>query len=191
MAIPGPRTANHAYRVVAIAFSVLAFGCATSTPPETVGHVDVERYMGVWYEIAKFPVAFERGLVGVTAEYTLEGDGRIRVKNRGFKKSFDGKTSLIEGYATVPNPEEPGKLRIKFDPFPVRYFKADYWIVDLDQDYGYAVVSSPSRKMLWILSRTPSMRESQYNEIVERLAQRGFRVARLEKMPQQIGHSKR
>jgi apolipoprotein D and lipocalin family protein len=191
MARQGPRAANHAYQTTAVILSVLMFGCATKNPPQTVGHVDVGRYMGVWYEVAKFPVAFERGLVGVTAEYSLEEDGRIRVKNRGFKKSFDGKTSLIEGYATVPHPEDPAKLRIKFDPFPVRYFKADYWIVDLDANYGYSVVSSPSRKMLWILSRTPSMNESQYNEIVERLAQKGFKVARLEKMPQPIDHPER
>jgi lipocalin len=140
--------------------------------------------MGTWYEIAKFPVFFERGLVGVTAEYTLEDDGRVHVTNRGFKKSFEGKVSSIEGYAKVPDPESPAKLRIRFKPFPARLFPADYWIVDLDDEYTYAAVSAPSRDVLWILSRTPTMDENQYEEIVGRLEQRGFEVDKLEKMPQ-------
>jgi len=142
--------------------------------------------MGTWYEIAKFPVFFERGLVGVTAEYALEDDGRIHVTNQGFKKSFDGKVSSIQGYAKIPDPEDPGKLRVRFNPFPARLFAADYWIVDLDEDYDYAVVSNPSRKVLWILSRTPSMDEAQYEEIVKHLEERGFDIERLERMPQPI-----
>ena len=140
--------------------------------------------MGLWYEIAKFPVFFERGLVGVTAEYSLREDGRIRVRNRGFKKSFDGKESSIEGYATVPDPKIPAKLRVRFNPFPARLFAADYWIIEVDEDYAHAVVSGPSREVLWILSRTPLMDETCYEGIVDRLAQMGFEVDKLEKMPQ-------
>jgi apolipoprotein D and lipocalin family protein len=166
--------------------AILMLGCPAKNPPETVDDVDVERYMGTWYEIAKFPVFFERGLVGVTAEYALEDDGRIHVTNQGFKKSFDGKVSSIQGYAKIPDPEDPGKLRVRFNPFPARLFAADYWIVDLDEDYDYAVVSNPSRKVLWILSRTPSMDEAQYEEIVKHLEERGFDIERLERMPQPI-----
>ena len=169
---------------VATALSMLLIGCSEKDPPQVVGDVDIERYMGVWYEIAKFPVFFERGLVGVTAEYALEKDGRIHVTNRGFKKSFEGKVSSIEGYASVPDSENPAKLRIRFNPFPARLFPADYWIVDLDQEYEYAVVSGPSREVLWILSRTPSIDGTRYEDIVERLAQMGFEVDKLEKMPQ-------
>lgn len=170
--------------------AILLLGCPAKNPPETVDTVDVEQYMGTWYEIAKFPVFFERGLVGVTAEYELEDDGRIHVTNRGFKESFDGEVSSIEGYAKIPDPEDPGKLRVRFNPFPARLFAADYWIVDLGEDYDYAVVSNPSRKVLWILSRTPSMDEAQYEEIVQRLGERGFAVEQLEKMPQPTSQTK-
>ena len=166
------------------AFAVVLLGCPAKDPPQTVAHVDLERYMGLWYEIAKFPVFFERGLVAVTAEYTLEDDGRIRVINRGLKESFDGKASMIQGRAKVPDPEQPGKLRVRFDPFPARLFAGDYWIVDLDENYEYAVVSGPSRKVLWILSRTSTMDDERYQDIVQRLAERGFDVDKLEKTPQ-------
>ena len=160
-------------------------GCPPKDPPQTMAYVDIARYMGLWYEIAKYPVFFERGLVGVTAEYTLEEDGRVRVKNRGFEGSFDGEPSLIEGYATVKDPESNAKLRIRFDPFPVCLFPADYWIIELDEDYEYAVVSSPERNVLWILSRTPVMDDAVYQGIVAGLAERGFDAERLEMMPQQ------
>ena len=120
---------------------------------QTVNAVDIERYMGVWYEIAKYPVIFENGLVGVTAEYTLLDDGRVRVKNQGFKGSFSGELSSITGYATNPDPNEPAKLKVKFDPFPVNLFRANYWIIELDANYEYAVISNPSRSVLWILSK--------------------------------------
>jgi len=172
---------------VAAGCAIYLLGCPAKDAPGTVDHVDIERYMGTWYEIAKFPVFFERGLVGVTAAYTLEDDGRIHVTNRGFKKSFEGKVSSIEGYAKIPDPENPGKLRIRFKPFPARLFAVDYWIVDLGEDYDYAVVSNPSRDVLWILSRAPSMDSALYDAIVECLAKRGFEVERLEKMPQRDG----
>lgn len=185
----GARWVRVVLQSLVAALGAFGLGCATMDPPQTVKHIDVERYMGVWYEIARFPVFFQRGLVAVTAQYSLEDDNRIRVKNRGLKRSFDGKVSSIEGYASIPDPESPTKLRIRFDPFPVRYFPADYWIVDLDEDYEYAVVSTPSRKTLWILSRTPSMDDLRYDAIVRRLAQRGFEVDRLERTPQPGGQT--
>jgi apolipoprotein D and lipocalin family protein len=179
-----------AYKSVFVCLYSLLTGCQSIDPPQTVDAVDFNRYMGVWYEIAKFPVFFERGLVGVTAEYALEADGRIRVTNQGFKKSFSGKVSTIKGYASVPDPEDPAKLRVRFDPFPARLFPGDYWIIDLGEDYEYALVSNPSRKMLWILSRTPSMGEDQYRQILGKLTQRGFQVEKIEKMPQPAKPSK-
>ena len=174
---------------IAAALGILAAGCATVDPPQTVDEVDLERYMGVWYEIARFPVFFQRGLVGVTAEYTLESEGKVRVVNRGFRNTLQGRESSIRGYATVPDPKEPAKLRVRFDPFPARLFPGDYWVIDLDEDYEYAVVSNASRKVLWILSRSPSMDETQYEDIVGRLAQRGFDTDRLETTPQANGQA--
>ena len=175
---------NMSYALLSLGLSVFLLGCMANNPPQTVDTVDVERYMGVWYEIAKFPVVFQRGLVGITAEYILEEDGRIRVINRGLKGAFDGEESSIKGYATTPNPEEPAKLRVRFDPFPVSLFPGDYWIVELDEEYAYAVVSGPSRNMLWILSRTPSMAESQYEGIIQGLEERGFDMTKIQRTPQ-------
>jgi len=158
-------------------------GCPCD-PPETVAYVDVERYMGKWYEIAKYPVIFERGLVGVTAEYTLLDDGTVRVVNGGFRGSFDGKASRIEGKATVADPETNAKLTVQFGPIPFSLFGPNYWIIDLGENYEYAVVSDRCRNTLWILSRTPQMDAQLYDDIVAWLAEVGFDTDRLEVMPQ-------
>lgn len=179
-------TVSHIGAVLAAGLSTFILGCQAKDPPQTVKHVDIERYMGLWYEIAKFPVFFERGLVGVTAEYSLESEGRIRVRNHGFKKTFNGDESTIEGYATVSDPEVPAKLQVRFDPFPVRFFPADYWIIDLGKNYEYAVVSNQSRRVLWILSRTPAMDADVYEQIQARLVEQGFDVERLEKTVQSL-----
>ncbi len=166
--------------------ALFLMGCPAKNPPQTVAQLDIAQYMGLWYEIARFPVFFERNLVGVTAEYTLEEDGRIRLINRGYKETLDGKVSRIQGYASLPDENEPAKLRIRFDPFPVCLFPADYWIIQLDEAYRYAVVSNPTRSVLWILSRTPNMEEELYNAIVEELTQQGFDVEKLEKTLQDV-----
>lgn len=168
---------------LALALSITLSGCCCN-PPETVDFVDVEKYMGKWYEIAKYPVIFERGLVGVTAEYTLLDDGKVRVVNQGFRRDFDGDLSLIEGTAKVANRVTNAKLTVQFGPIPFSLFGSNYWIIGLDEDYEYAVVSDRCRNTLWILSRTPQMDSQVYDEIVFWLAQNGFDTDRLELMPQ-------
>ena len=170
--------------VLLLAGGFLLQGCVTPNPPATVANVDLGQYAGLWYEISKFPQFFERGLVGVTAEYTLEEDGRVRVVNSGFQGSFDAEKTSVEGYATAPDPTDTAKLRVRFDFFPASLFPADYWIVALGDDYEYAVVSNPKRNTLWILSRTPTMDTEVYEGIVADLATRGFAVENLERMPQ-------
>ncbi len=170
-------------RGLGLAVAALA-GCSTVTPPSTASHVDVARYAGKWYEVSKFPVIFQRGLVAVTAEYTLRDDGSVRVFNRGLKNSFDGKESSILGVATVADKATNSKLKVRFDPFPVCLFSADYWIIEVGTDYEYAVVSNPSKKYLWILSRTPHMEQAAYDGIVVRLNAQGFETEKLELTPQ-------
>ncbi len=159
-------------------------GCPAANPPETVASVDIARYAGKWYEIARFPVIFQKGLVGVTAEYTVREDGTVRVVNRGLKNTLDGEESSISGVATVVDPVTHAKLRVRFDPFPVSLFPGKYWIVDLGENYDYAVVSEPRRKNLWILSRTPVMDAAVYNGILARLEEKGFDMSRIELTPQ-------
>jgi apolipoprotein D and lipocalin family protein len=168
---------------LALVLTVALSGCFCNSP-ETVDFVDVERYMGKWYEIAKFPVIFERGLVGVTAEYTLLDGGKVRVVNQGFKRDFDGDLSRVEGTATVADPATNAKLTVQFGPIPFSLFGPNYWIIDLGEDYEYAVVSDRCRSTLWILSRTPQMDSQRYDEIVSWLTQTGFDTGRLELMPQ-------
>jgi len=159
-------------------------GCSTANPPSTVENVDLARYAGKWYEIAKYPAPFQNGLVSVTADYTLRDDGTVRVFNRGLKGSFDGAESTISGVAKPADITSNAKLKVRFDPFPVNLFKADYWIIELGAEYEYAVVSNPAKKYLWILSRTPHMDPAVYDGILFRLAQRGFDTSKLVLTPQ-------
>jgi len=168
--------------VVVLLIAGLA-GCPCN-PPDTVPYIEVERYLGKWYEIAKFPVIFERGLVGVTAEYSLRDDGTVRVVNRGFKGSFDGAESSIEGSAIIADRSTNAKLTVWFGPFSLAFLDPNYWIVACGGDYDYAVVSDGCRKTLWILSRTPQMNQGQYESIVTWLRDSGFDTDRLELMPQ-------
>jgi apolipoprotein D and lipocalin family protein len=176
-------TAIPGFVCLCMLLTVTLAGCPCN-PPETVASVDVQRYMGKWYEIAKYPVIFERGLVGVTAEYTLLDDGSVRVINGGFRKSFDGAVSRIEGKATVADPVTNAKLTVQFGPIPFSLFGPNYWIIYLGENYEYAVVSNRCRSTLWILSRTPHMDAQVYDGIVAWLAERGFNTDRIELMPQ-------
>jgi len=156
-----------------------ASGMGTGVPPLTVvKQVDLKRYVGTWYEIASFPHSFQRGCVGSKATYTLRDDGDISVLNECRKGSLDGEIDSVQGKAWVDDPETNAKLKVSFF-WP---FRADYWIIDLGENYEYAVVGHPSRNYLWILSRTTQMDETLYNRIVERLQKgQGYDTSRLQK----------
>lgn len=153
-------------------------GCPPA--PQTVPYVDLTRYVGLWYEIASYEVFFNRGLVGVTAEYALLPNGKISVKNRGFQDSLDGPEDSIEGTARVVDSLTNAKLAVRFNqPFGA-LFEGDYWIVDLDtENYDWAVVSDPTRFTLFILSRTPQLDDETLQPILERLAEQGFDLDKL------------
>jgi apolipoprotein D and lipocalin family protein len=147
---------------------------------KTVEYVDVVRYMGTWFEIAKFPQRFEKGLVGITANYTLLPNGKVRVLNRGYKEDFNGKLETAKGKAWVVDTTTNAKLKVSFF-WP---FAGNYWVLELGKDYEYVVVGDESRKYLWILSRTPQMDEAVYNELLRRVQDKGFDISKLEKNPQ-------
>ena len=105
---------------------------------KTVQYVDLERYLGKWYEIAKYPVVFEKNLVAVTATYSIRDDGKIKVTNAGRKKTLDGKEKIAVGKAWVIDKKTNAKLKVQFF-WP---FSGDYWIIELGKDYEYAVVGS-------------------------------------------------
>lgn len=151
----------------------LALCCCSSAnqfDKSTVTELDLNRYLGKWYEIARYDHRFERGMHHCTAEYTLMDDGTIRVINRGIK---DGKATESKGKAKTTT--TPGLLRVSFwGPF-----YSDYRILMLDQDYTYALVGSGTMGYLWILSRTPTLPQQTLFRIYTEASRRGYDTANL------------
>jgi apolipoprotein D and lipocalin family protein len=141
----------------------------------TVPFVDLKKYAGKWYEIAAFPQRFQKGCHCTTAEYTLTDKGFVIVENRCNKESNNGKQSYIKGKAFVLENSGNAKLKVQFF-WP---FKAKYWIIDLAEDYSYAVIGNPNKKYLWILSRTPQMDETLYQQIIARIKENGFDISKI------------
>jgi apolipoprotein D and lipocalin family protein len=168
-------------RLSYILISALALtGCSSNQPLETVDSVDLQRYQGTWYEIASFPQRFQKGCHCTSATYTATQEDFVVVENRCRKDSINGEESYIKGKAYIVENTNNAKLEVEFF-WP---FKGDYWIIDLDKDYQYAVVGHPNREYLWILSRTPQMSDSLYNEITKRIADKGFDLSILQKTVQ-------
>ena len=140
-------------------FSYLTGGVALAdSDPDlpTVQHVDLERYMGRWYEIAALPQVFQQGCFATSANYSLRKNGTVQVINTCNKGSVDGPVTTAKGKAWVVDRQTNAKLKVSFQ-WP---FAGDYWILALDKDYTYALVGTPDRKSLWILARTPSFEQS-------------------------------
>lgn len=165
--------------VLSFIFLSAGSGCQKEKPENmdlsTVKQLDLQQYMGTWYEIARFDHSFERGLVGVTATYELRGDGKITVINAGYKNSFEGKYKTAKGKAKQPNSDEPGKLKVAFFLF----FYADYFILELDKNYQWVLIGSSSDKYLWILSRTPKLEQETLDYILKKASERGYDTDKL------------
>lgn len=148
---------------------------AESSPLPVVPHVDLKRYAGEWYEIARFLNSFQRDCVGSKATYTLRDDGKMSVLNQCYDKSLSGKLREATGTAWVVDEKTNAKLKVSFF-WP---FAGDYWIIELGKNYEYTVIGHPDRKYLWILSRTKTMREDLYQAILDRLKAVGYDTAKL------------
>jgi apolipoprotein D and lipocalin family protein len=143
-------------------FGIRALAFGVDEPLDTVGHVDLNRYKGRWYEIARLPLSWQSKCVAnVTADYTSRPDSRIGVLNCCVRS--DGKMTQSRGIAKTASAKDSSNSKLKVTFFWP--FRADYWILDLDHDYQWALVGNPSRKNLWILSRTPTLD----HEVVEGL----------------------
>jgi apolipoprotein D and lipocalin family protein len=159
---------------------IAALALASKNKPlETVKHVELEKYLGKWYEISAFPQSFEKGCSNVTAEYSLRDDGKIDVKNSCIK---DGQFKIAEGTASVDDKKTNAKLDVQF----LWPFSGKYWIIALAPDYSYAVVGHPNRKYLWILGRKPIMDNMTYNHLVLLAASKGFDIRKLVKTVQGV-----
>lgn len=151
----------------------------------TVPFVEVERYMGLWYEVARFPQTFQRNCGATKARYELRSDGRVDVINSCQRLDRAGEIQDAKAIARVIDTQSNSKLSVSFVPLlrQFGFFGGDYWILELGDDYEYAVVGSPNRNSLWFLSRTASMDQTLYAELLERVRLKGFDVNRLERSP--------
>lgn len=149
----------------------------------TVDYVDLESYLGTWYEIAAIPAIFEAGCVGTTATYDFSQTEDVSVLNTCNVGWRGGPERIAEAEAWIVDTETNAKLKVQFDGSPVA---GDYWIIDLDEDYQWAAVGEPSRNYFWVLSRTPLLDEATYNGIIERAVEQGYDAERIKKAKQPI-----
>jgi apolipoprotein D and lipocalin family protein len=170
-----------------LALAILCFtlgacaGVVSKGDPSTVTSVDLSRYVGTWYEIARLPMWFQRHCVDSKAIYSSRPDGLVGVHNECVTES--GRVEQAEGVATVVDPKTNARLRVVFDNWFARLFgssrEGNYWILDLDPEYRTAMVGTPDRRYLWILSRIPQLEDSTYQRLVERARQLGYPVSDL------------
>jgi apolipoprotein D and lipocalin family protein len=165
--------------LIIIVFMIFSIARAQNKP-SVVSDVDLNRYKGKWYEIARLPNWFERKLKCTSATYTLRGDGRITVLNQGNYLTDPQKTSSAKGIAWIPDKNSPSKLKVQFF-WP---FSGDYWIMDLDKDYRYVLIGEPALKYLWILAREKKMDESVYKQLLQKASYNGYDISSIIKVEQ-------
>lgn len=176
-----------------LALVLLLGGCAALVPtqpapglPQTVAGVDVPRYLGTWFEVARLPVSFQDGpgvrCADVTAVYSPRPDGRIEVVNTCRNALAGGAIRSASAVATAVEGSNNARLRVAFF-WP---FHGDYWVIGLDPEYRWAVVGAPSRNVLWVLSRTTVMAEADFSRAVEIARGQGFDVGRLVRTEQSV-----
>lgn len=146
-----------------------------SIPISAQADLNLQRYLGKWYEIARFPNRFEKGCVGVTAEYSMRDDGKVRVLNTCRQGALDGEVTQAEGQASVVG---PGKLSVTFVPW-LPFAKGDYWVLYVDKNYSLAVVGEPKGKTGWVLARTPKISKSAYAKALKILEQNGYDTSKI------------
>lgn len=154
----------------------------TTVTMQTNGPVNIDRYQGLWYEIARFPNSFEEGCVGVTADYALNTDGSVKVLNTCRKGALDGPVETAEGVATKQR-DEGDRLDVTFVPW-LPFARGDYWILDLDADYQVVVVGNPAGTTGWVLARTPAIPEARLEQAYEVLRRNGYDTSRISLVPQ-------
>ena len=151
-------------------------------PLESIASLDVSRYMGTWYEVAKYPNWFQkRCIANTSATYALQSNGMLQVINRCQKE--DGSITDALGEAKQVGDANSPKLKVRFAPAWLSFLPfvwGNYWVIDLDPQYQLAAVSEPSRKYLWILSRTQTVDPKAYEALLQRLKQQGFNLDAIE-----------
>jgi apolipoprotein D and lipocalin family protein len=160
-----------------ILFCMAGSLCAQRIEP--VNNFDLNRYLGKWHEIARMPNSFEKNLINVTATYSLRDDGKVKVLNEG-DRQFDGKHKSAKGVAKFKGDPTVGHLRVSF----FRPFYADYIVAELDTAYQWVMVTGSKPKLLWILSREPTLDPAIFDRLVEKAKSLGYDTSRLLRIPQ-------
>lgn len=173
--------------IAACAASMLSAAMpASAQQVETAPSVDLKRYVGRWYEIARFPNSFQKQCTGnVTADYRFMADNKIEIANRC--KTVEGTIDIAIGEARIVDKASNAKLEVSFMPAWLSWIPmvwGDYWITELDKDYTVATVGSPDRSYLWILSRTPTLPDAEYENRVNNATKQGFDTSKLVKTRQ-------
>lgn len=170
---------------------VAAVTVGAQTPPyklRPVAGIDLDRYAGRWYEIAKYPNRFQKQCVGnTTANYSLKSNGRLEVINECLKK--DGTPDRAVGEAKIADKNNNAKLKVRFAPSILSllpFVWGDYWVVEIADDYSYSVIGEPKREYFWILARKPEMDAATFQAILRRAESMGFKPGRVEKTPQKV-----
>lgn len=164
------------YLLILISFIMSSCSQKIHFEDQAVKDFDINKYLGTWYEIARFNHSFEKGLVGGSANYVLEDNGKVKVTNKGFRGSFDGKEKIARGKAKFAGDKTVGHLKVSF----FLWFYADYYVVALDKEnYNYALVCSNSNKYLWILSRNKTLDKETMDNLLLRAKELGFDTSKL------------
>ena len=169
-----------------IIFAIIFFSCNDSSKfndfktMKTVDYVDLEKYMGDWYVIANIPTFIEKNATNAIESYSLNNDGTIKTTFTFFKNTPSGEKKVYHPKGFVHNKETNAEWRMQF----LWPFKLPFLIIELDKGYSYTVIGYPSRKYVWIMSRKPKMSEERYNKILKKLADIGYDIKMIQKVPQ-------
>ncbi len=160
-------------------------GRSSSAPPlQAVERVDVSRFMGLWYEIVRYPNGFQRNCEGVTAEYSLRPDGRVNVVNTCRTGTQDGTPRRAEAVARVIDGSGGARLFVNFSPLPLPAGRGNYWVLHLDPDYNHALIGEPSGRFLWMLAREPRITEAVRAELEAAAKAAGYDLSMLKETEQ-------
>ncbi|MBK9164478.1 MAG: lipocalin family protein [Acidobacteria bacterium] len=174
--------------LLVIAATAAAFAQGVQPKVEAVPTVELDRYLGKWYEIAKYPNKFQKQCVGnTTATYSRKQNGRLEVLNECLKS--DGTMEAAKGEAKIADKKTNSKLKVRFAPGYLSFLPfvwANYWVIDLAPDYSYAVIGEPKRDYFWILAREPEMDDATFQQILRKAEAMGFNPGRVERTPQKV-----
>lgn len=169
-------------KLLILIFAASCSSLSAGNPPlDVVQHVDLQKYLGKWYEVARFDQSFQKNCTATQAHYSMRSDGDIKVMNTCRLFTPDGELKVAEGRAWVKDKKSNAKLKVQFflKAIKLSFLAGNYWILDLDQNYQYALIGDPSRKYLWILSRTKVMDEAIFQNLVKKAEELKFDTSKL------------